>query len=275
VVDDDANARVALGELLRDQGFEVEIAADACKALDKYEAFAPHAVITNVKLPGMGGIELLEKLRAAEDPAAVIVMTTFGDVATAVEAMRAGAADYLTKPLNLDELLVVLGKVVSIQEHEFERVGGTQTIRVDIRIIAATHLNLLKEIAKGRFRQDLYYRLNVVSIEIPALRERQSDIPSLVALFIDRYARENGKSIEGCTPATLDLLMRYHWPRPHRIRAEVLRYDFAAVEIAIFFDCAPAFLGTARVSTPSLSSVFACSRSAPSGSVKLRLKLPY
>jgi DNA-binding NtrC family response regulator len=351
VVDDEVNARTALADLLRDEGFEVEMAADAFKALGKYADFAPHVVITDLKMPGMDGIELVKKIRAADDPAAVIVMTAFGDVATAVEAMHAGAADYLTKPLNFDELLVVVKRVMStqelvretrelrqrvrdrvapsnligeappmqrvfeiidqvapskatvlitgesgtgkelvanaihqrsprangpfiklhcaalaeslleselfghergsftgamarkdgrfsladggtlfldeigeispaiqvkllrfLQEHEFERVGGTQTIRVDVRVIAATNRNLLDEIAKGRFREDLYYRLNVVSLEMPSLRERRSDIPTLVKFFVDRYAKENGKTIEDCAPAALELLMNYNWP---------------------------------------------------------------
>src|SRR5262245_51409161 len=116
VVDDEANARSALAELLRDEGFEVEMAADAFKALGKYEAFAPHVVITDLKMPGMDGIDLVKKLRATDDAAAVIVMTAFGDVGTAVEAMHAGAADYLTKPLNFDELLVVVRNVIANQE---------------------------------------------------------------------------------------------------------------------------------------------------------------
>src|SRR3954469_825628 len=105
VVDDEANARTALAELLRDEGFEVETAADAFKALGKYESFAPHVLVTDLKMPGMDGIELVKKIRASEDPSQVIVMTAFGAVATAVDAMRAGATDYLTKPLNFDELL--------------------------------------------------------------------------------------------------------------------------------------------------------------------------
>jgi DNA-binding NtrC family response regulator len=351
VVDDEVNARTALADLLRDEGLDVEMAADAFKALGKYEAFAPHVVITDLQMPGMSGIDLMKKIRSGEDPAAVIVMTAFGDVATAVEAMHAGAADYLAKPLNFDELLAVLNKVLStqeleretrelrrrvrdrvapsniigaappmqrvfeiidqvapskatvlitgesgtgkelvanalhqrspraggpfiklhcaalaeslleselfghekgsftgamarkdgrfsladggtlfldeigeispaiqvkllrfLQEHEFERVGGTQTIRVDVRIIAATNRNLLDEIAKSRFREDLYYRLNVVSLEMPSLRERRSDIPSLANFFLDRYAKDNGKTIEGCAPEALERLMNYSWP---------------------------------------------------------------
>ena len=351
VVDDEVSARTALADLLRDEGLEVEMAADAFKALGKYEAFSPHVVITDLQMPGMSGIDLMKKIRAGDDPAAVIVMTAFGDVATAVEAMHAGAADYLTKPLNFDELLAVLNRVIAtqdllretrelrqrvrdrvapnnmigvappmqrvfeiidqvapskatvlitgesgtgkelvanaihqrspraakpfiklhcaalaeslleselfghekgsftgamvrkdgrfsladggtlfldeigeispaiqvkllrfLQEHEFERVGGNQTIRVDVRVIAATNRNLLEEIAKGRFREDLYYRLNVVSLEMPALRERRSDIPALAKFFVDRYAKENGKSIEGCASEALELLMNYNWP---------------------------------------------------------------
>jgi DNA-binding NtrC family response regulator len=351
VVDDEVSARTALADLLRDEGFDVEMAADAFKALGKYAAFAPHVVITDLQMPGMDGIELMKKIRAGEDPVPVIVMTAFGEVGSAVEAMHAGAADYLTKPLNFDELLVVLKRVIStqdllketcelrqrvrdrvapnniigvappmqrvfeiidqvapskatvlisgesgtgkelvanaihqrspraagpfiklhcaalaeslleselfghekgsftgavarkdgrfsladggtlfldeigeispaiqvkllrfLQEHEFERVGGTQTIRVDVRIIAATNRNLLEEIAKGRFREDLYYRLNVVSLEMPSLRERRSDIPELVKFFIDRYAKANSKMIEGCAPGALELLMNYNWP---------------------------------------------------------------
>src|ERR1044071_3550134 len=351
VVDDEANARTALAELLRDEGYEVETAADAFKALGKYESFAPHIVVTDLKMPGMDGIELVKKIRATDDVVGIIVMTAFGAVSSAIEAMRAGAAEYLTKPLNFEELLVVLAKVLEtqalrretrqlrlrvrervapgnivgisppmqrvfevvdqvapsratvlitgesgtgkelvanaihqrsaraagpfiklhcaalaeslleselfghekgaftgaamrkdgrfhladggtlfldeigeisqsiqvkllrfLQEHEFERVGGTQTIRVDVRVIAATNRDLMEEIARGRFREDLYYRLNVVALEMPSLRERRSDIPALVKFFIDRYARDNGKAIEGCAPETLELLMNYSWP---------------------------------------------------------------
>jgi DNA-binding NtrC family response regulator len=351
VVDDEVNARTALAELLRDEGFEVETAADAFKALGKHEAFAPHIVITDLRMPGMDGIELVQKLRANEDPPAVVVMTAFGAVASAVDAMRAGAAEYLTKPINFDELLVVVDKVMEnlqlkretrqlrqrvrdrvapsniiggappmqrvfeiidqvapskatvlitgesgtgkelvanaihqrspratgpfvklhcaalaetlleselfghergsftgamarkdgrfsiadggtlfldeigeispsvqvkllrfLQEHEFERVGGTQTIRVDVRVIAATNKNLAEEVKAGRFREDLYYRLNVVTIDMPALRERKTDIPVLAKFFLDRYAKDNAKALEGFAPQTLELLMSYDWP---------------------------------------------------------------
>ena len=351
VVDDEGHASTALAELLRDEGYEVATAADAFKALGTYESFSPHVVVTDLEMPGMDGIELVQKLRAMEDPATVVVMTAFGAVSSAVDAMRSGAADYLTKPLDFDELLVVLDKVLEqqalrrdarqlrarvrdrvapsnivgnspsmqrvfevvdqvapsrasvlitgesgtgkelvanaihqrsprtggpfiklhcaalaeslleselfghdkgsftgamarkegrfeiasggtlfldeideispsiqvkllrfLQEHEFERVGGTQTIRVDVRVIAATTKNLTEEVAKGRFREDLFYRLHVVAIEMPPLRDRRTDVPSLAKFFLDRYAQENGKAIDGFTPETLDLLCAYDWP---------------------------------------------------------------
>jgi DNA-binding NtrC family response regulator len=351
VVDDEVNARTALAELLRDEGFEVETAADAFKALGKYEAFAPHIVVTDLKMPGMDGIELVKKLRAQEDAPAVIVMTAFGAVSTAIDAMRAGAAEYLTKPINFDELMVVITKVMEriqleretrqlrarvrdrvapesiigtappmqrvfeiidqvapskatvlitgesgtgkelvanaihqrsprangpfvklhcaalaetlleselfghergsftgavarkdgrfsiadggtlfldeigeispsvqvkllrfLQEHEFERVGGTQTIRVDVRVIAATNKNLAEEVKGGRFREDLFYRLNVVTLDMPPLRDRKTDIPQLARFFIDKYARDNNKDLDGFAPQTVELLSSYDWP---------------------------------------------------------------
>ncbi len=351
VVDDEVNARTGLGELLREEGYEVETAADAFKALGKYESFAPHVVITDLKMPGMDGIALLKKLRGMEDPPAFIVMTAFGAVESALDAMRAGAADYLTKPLNFDELLVVIDKVLAnealrretihlrkrvrdrvapgnmvgssppmqrvfeivdqvapsratvlitgesgtgkelvanaihqrsprangpfiklhcaalaeslleselfghekgsftgamarkdgrfsladggtlfldeigeispalqvkllrfLQDHEFERVGGTQTICVDVRVIAATNRNLKEEVARGGFREDLFYRLNVVNIETPPLRDHKTDIPALANFFLDHYAKDNAKTVQTIAPQALESLIGYDWP---------------------------------------------------------------
>jgi DNA-binding NtrC family response regulator len=99
-----------------------------------------------------------------------------------------------------------------LQEHEFERVGGDQTIRVDVRVIAATNRNLAEEVARGRFREDLYYRLNVVNVELPPLRDRRADIPSLARFFLERFATENSKALEGFSPETVDLLLSHDWP---------------------------------------------------------------
>ena len=99
-----------------------------------------------------------------------------------------------------------------LQEQEFERVGGTKTIKVDVRMVAATHRDLAKMVADGRFREDLYYRLNVFPVTLPPLRERSDDIPRLVAHFTQRFARRMGRRIESIPPETMDALVRYRWP---------------------------------------------------------------
>jgi transcriptional regulator with GAF, ATPase, and Fis domain len=99
-----------------------------------------------------------------------------------------------------------------LQEHEFERLGGTRTLRVDVRLIAATNRDLPTMVAAGQFREDLYYRLNVVSIEMPPLRERKDDIVPLANTFIRKFAGELKKKIEGMEPDAQKLLMRYNWP---------------------------------------------------------------
>jgi DNA-binding NtrC family response regulator len=351
IADDEANARTALAELLRDEGYRVEVAADGFKALGKAEEFQPDLVLTDLKMPGMGGLELMEKLRAQNPDIAVLVMTAFGAVETAVEAMKKGAADYLTKPINITELSLVIGREMErlrlrresgalrarlaerysfenivgnapvlqevfktvaqvassrasvlimgesgtgkellaaalhhrsprakapfvklhcaalaeslleselfghergsftgavgrregrfqqahggtlfldeigeispaiqvkllrfLQEHEFERVGGNETVRVDVRVLAATNRDLKAEVQQGRFREDLYYRLNVITLHMPALRERRSDVPALAAHFLRKYAAENGKTIAGFSDEALKRLAAYSWP---------------------------------------------------------------
>jgi DNA-binding NtrC family response regulator len=99
-----------------------------------------------------------------------------------------------------------------LQEREFERLGGTKTLKVDVRLIAATNKDLRAALEQGTFREDLYYRLNVVPIDIPPLREHKEDIPDLVNHFLQRFSQNNGKHVESITPAALKLLMDYHWP---------------------------------------------------------------
>jgi two-component system response regulator HydG len=351
VVDDEANARSALDELLRDDGYAVETAADGFKALGKVADFAPDLVLTDLKMPGMDGIQLLGRLREQDPELPVVVMTAFGEVETAVGAMRAGARDYLSKPVNVGELSLVLAreleqrrlrqeagmlrarlaerysfsnivgssspmqavfKTVSqiagsrasvlitgesgtgkeliaaaihersprakgpfvklhcaalaeslleselfghergsftgaqtrrdgrfqqahggtlfldeigeispavqvkllrfLQEREFERVGGNETISVDVRVIAATNRDLEKMVAEGTFREDLFYRLNVINLEMPALRARPSDVPLLAAHFLRKFADENGKTLAGFTTEALERLSSYGWP---------------------------------------------------------------
>jgi two-component system response regulator PilR (NtrC family) len=99
-----------------------------------------------------------------------------------------------------------------MQEREFMRLGGVDTIKVDVRVVAATNVDLRRAVEEGRFREDLFYRLNVIAIQLPPLRQRKEDIPALVQHFVDKYARENNKGVETVTPEVLQVLMDYDWP---------------------------------------------------------------
>jgi DNA-binding NtrC family response regulator len=351
VVDDDVASRTALHDLLTDEGYEVELAQDGFKALTKLGELPPDLVITDQKMPGMDGLELLRQLTSRDDSVPVVMVTAFGAVKYAVEALRAGAYDYLTKPVDFDELLAVVERALRyrilrvessnlrrrldeklapdnivgtspqmqqvfeiidqvapsratvlltgesgtgkelfasaihhrsarhqgpfvklhcaalaeslleselfghekgaftgaaarrdgrfqqadggtlfldeigeisaaiqvkllrfLQEHELERVGSNQTIKVDVRVIAATNRDLAQEVASKRFREDLFYRLNVVSIETPPLRERMSDIPALATFFIAKHAKANQREITGMSPDALEAITSYPWP---------------------------------------------------------------
>ncbi len=351
VVDDDADSRAALAEALRDGGYSVETAADAFKGMGKIPDFAPDLVLTDLKMPGMDGLELLRKLRSGGQDLTVVVTTAFADVETAVTALKEGAADYLTKPLDLTELSVVMAREMDrlrlrreagllrarlaerysfnnlvgnspamqnvlkvlpqvaaskasvlitgepgtgkeliattihqhspraqepflklhcgalaeslleselfghesealpsspgrregrlqqasggtlfldeisaipqplqvrllrfLQDHSYERMGGSETLHVDVRIIAASNRNLREQVATGHFREDLFYRLNVVSIDLPPLRERQSDILALAVHFLRKYAGDDGKKLEGFSEDAMVRLAAYQWP---------------------------------------------------------------
>ncbi len=351
VVDDEASARGALAEILSDEGYTVRVAPDGFKALAVAGELAPHVVLTDVKMPGLDGVGLLKELRERHPETAVILMTAFGAVEAAVRAMREGAADYLTKPLNSDELLVVvercleqaklleetgrlrkqlserysfdnivgrspemqqLFKTVSqvaptkatvlitgesgtgkelvaaalhhnseraekpfiklhcaaladnlleselfghergaftgadrrrigrfeqahggtlfldeigeispatqvkllrvLQNQEFERVGGNQPVQVDVRLVAATNRDLKAQVKAGTFREDLYYRLNVINLHLPPLRERIGDAPTLAIHFLEKYNAENHKSIRGFDDEAMAIVRRHSWP---------------------------------------------------------------
>ena len=351
VVDDEPNARTALAEILKEEGYQAETAADGFKGLARAEEFSPDLVLTDLKMPGMDGVELLRKLRQHAPELPVVLMTAFGAVETAVSAMREGAADYLTKPLNTDELVLVIDRALErvrlrrethdlrsqlteryrfdnivgnspemqevfkavaqvapsratvlltgesgtgkelvaaavhhhsprkdgpfvrlhcaalaetlleselfghergaytgadrrregrfeqanagtlfldeigditpstqvkllrvLQERQFERVGGNQTQTVDVRLIAATNRDLKQLVAEGKFREDLYYRLNVINVALPPLRRRKSDVAALAAHFLERFARENSKRVERFSDGALAQIVAYNWP---------------------------------------------------------------
>jgi two-component system response regulator AtoC len=351
IVDDEDYMREVVRQALECADFEVDEAADGATALSMLRQFPYNVIVTDIRLPGMTGDKILEEAISLFPDTIVIVMTGFGNIQSAVEAMRKGAFDYLPKPFQLDELVVrvekgleeqqlktenrmlrgelqsryhysnlvgnstamqniyrLIGVVASknstvliegetgtgkeliaraihyngprkdqpmvcvncgaipsnlledelfghvkgaftgahqhrigrfeqanhgtlfldevssmpmdlqvkllrvLQEREFQRVGSTATIKVDVRIIAATNGNLLEAVEKGDFRSDLYYRLNVIPVNVPALKQRRDDIPLLVQHFMKKYCTEQQLRLKGVTNEALSNLTAYDWP---------------------------------------------------------------
>ena len=351
IVDDEMNTRKALSQILEEDGYDVLTASDGYRAMDVITHELPDLVLADIKMPGMSGIELLSQARHRGFDTPFLMMTAYGTVETAVEAMKKGAENYLTKPIDIRKLESHIKKILShrnfleetkelreklrtkykfrnmvgnspqmqsifktieqvassratvlitgesgtgkeliasaihqngprsdkpyvkvscsafsenlveselfghekgaftgalyerhgrfetanggtlfldefgeispaiqvkllgfLQDREFERVGGNKRIKVDVRLIVATNKDLEEAVAQGTFRQDLYYRFNVVRIKMPALRERISDVPLFVKHFIAKYAEENNKHIEGISDEALAALMSYSWP---------------------------------------------------------------
>ncbi len=351
VIDDEKNIRTGLQAALELDGYDVILAADGAEGLDIALHSDVDLVITDLRMPGVSGEEVLRRVTTESPGIPVIVLTGHGTVENAVEAMRSGAYDFLTKPLNLDRLSLLVKRALQnrelilqhrelereienrksfehiigkspamlkvfevlkrvaptkasvlitgesgvgkelianalhnlsprkpnpfikvhcaalaetileselfghekgsftgavarkrgrfelansgtifldeigeinqqvqikilrvLQEKKFERVGGEETLEVDVRVVTATNRDLEKEIAEGRFREDLYYRLNVVRIHVPPLRERKDDLPLMIAAFIKEFAEENGKTIEGIDSKARSVLYAYDWP---------------------------------------------------------------
>jgi two-component system, NtrC family, response regulator len=351
VVDDEGNARQALRTILTEEGYEVAEAEDGAAALEALSAFQPDVVLCDVRMPNLDGVSLLRQARDSGFEAIFVMMTAFGTIADAVEAMRLGAEHYLTKPLDVSAALIVVQKALEkrnlrrdvvnlrerlhqqfafsniigsspelqvvyemvrraaptkatvlvlgasgtgkeliaqalheaspradkpfvrvncaalseslleselfghekgsftgaaarregrfeladggtlfldeigdvsagiqvkllrvLQQREFERVGGTQTVRVDVRVVAATNKELEAEVKAGRFREDLFYRLNVVPITLPPLRRRKVDLPALVTHFVERFSHLHQKKVTGLAPGVLNALLAYDWP---------------------------------------------------------------
>jgi two-component system, NtrC family, response regulator AtoC len=347
IVDDELNIRRVLAAMLKREGYEVTTAADGEQALAVLAKTPVEVVVTDLVMPRLGGMELLQRVGAQYPDVPVILITAHGTVDSAVAALKAGAFDYVTKPFEQEELKKVIAKAArahelerqnvhaapggertplvghsaamqqvfemvarvadspstvlitgesgtgkelvareihhgssrrdrplikvncaaipkdlveselfgyekgaftgavgskpgrfeladggtlfldeigeipvemqvkllrALQESEFERVGGIKTIHVDVRLIAATNRDLKALIAEGRFREDLYYRLAVVPMALPPLRDRREDIPPLVAHFIEKYDRRLGKRVEGIEEEAIQLLLAYSWP---------------------------------------------------------------
>jgi two-component system NtrC family response regulator len=351
VVDDEPAQRELISGFLKKQGFDVSSAENGVKAVELFRQDSIDLVLTDQKMPHMSGLDLLQAVRAINPEAPVILMTAFGSIEAAVSAIQGGATDYLTKPLNLDELLYRIRQVTDryriinenrelrealrerhriegiigesgqmldvlslvrrvapseatvlirgesgtgkeliakaihfasprasgplvkvncaslpetlleselfghekgaftgavtsrqgrfelanggtlfldeigdlplhlqakllrvLQEREYEKVGSSRPVKVDVRILAASHRPLEALIKAGELREDLYYRLNVVTILIPPLRERRSDLSLLIEHFLRRFAEKNGKTIRGVTHQARDILLRYDYP---------------------------------------------------------------
>src|SRR3977135_2553390 len=351
IVEDEAKMRRLLELNLGEDGFTTFSAGDAESGLKLLRENSIDLVVTDLKLPGMNGLDFLQAVKHQNAALPVIVMTAFGTVETAVEAMKAGASDYVLKPFSLAEMRMVIHKELDVhnlreenrslrealgkryahpnivaqspkmqevlatvervaptnstvllggesgvgkdliaraiheksrrasgpfvkinstaipenlleselfgyekgaftgataskpgkfeladkgtlfldeigdvppaiqvkllrvlQEREFERLGGTRTIKTEARRIAATNRDLRAALEDGTFREDLYYRLNVVPIDIPPLREHKEDIPDLLNLFLSRLAEESARKIKGISPEALRVVMDYHWP---------------------------------------------------------------
>ncbi|MCL4707188.1 sigma-54 dependent transcriptional regulator [bacterium] len=358
LIEDNAAMREGLEQVARRQGHEVKSFERAEAALQALATAPADLILSDYRLPGMNGLELLEKVKALRPACEVMVMTAFGSIELAVQAMQKGAADFITKPISPEELTLKLerfaqrlaqrreleslqeqnlylreqeekqfnfGEIIGqaqpmqevfrmlqkvaptdssviiygesgtgkelvaraihknsnrstgpfvrvncgalsetlleselfghekgaftgalkrklgrfelaqagtifldeigdispnlqikllrvLQEKEFERVGGEETVSVDVRVIAATHRILKEEVASGRFREDLYYRLHIVPINLPALRQRLDDLPVLVEHFLQRLGHELRKPNLQIAPATLDMMRNYHWP---------------------------------------------------------------
>ena len=318
VIDDEKNYLLVLQTLLEDEGYTVTAISDPETALAFLAESEVDVVVTDMKMPKVSGREVLQHVKKSWPYIPVLIMTAFGSIESAVEAMKYGAFDYITKPFSNDELLLsihnatelarahrqyrllqeameerysvhqIVGRSRAIRDvlvmvdraapsrstvlitgesgtgkelvaraihyasprkekpfvsvncmalnpgvleselfgHEkgsftgavamrrgrFERVGGGEEIEVDIRVVAATNKDLAAMVEKGTFRDDLYYRLNVVQIPLPALRERREDIPLLVAHFMDKVARENDMPAKKFTTEALNYLSGYEWP---------------------------------------------------------------
>src|SRR6187397_3049315 len=351
VVDDHDSLRKGLVRALNNAGHDVEEAPNGTAAIERLQDSQFDVVLTDLRMGGADGMDVLRTTRSIQPSAAVILMTAFGSIHTAVEAMKIGAFDFVQKPFEIEEMELKIEKAIELrhlkhqvdylrheqqdiydfdhivgasgalhsvlsivkkvarsnstvlirgetgtgkeliagaihhnsnrstrafvkvncaalqenlleselfghekgaftsadkqrvgrfeqadggtlfldeigdmsastqakilrvlQEHEFERLGGTRTLRVDVRLVAATNRDLAAMVRQGTFREDLYYRLNVVSIETPPLRERKDDIVPLGHAFIKRFAGELKKKIDGIEPDAQKLLMRYNWP---------------------------------------------------------------
>ena len=378
IADDEEAARRSLGQILTEDGYEVFLASDGEEALRLVAEQSPDILLSDLRMPRLDGHELLTRVRQGYPDVALVIMTAHGTIRSAVRAVQEGAEDYLTKPIDVEDLERVLERILKkrrliaetrilrerldekysfeniigrspemlevfrlveqvapsqasilitgesgtgkeliaqaihqrsprrdapfvkvacaalpetlleselfghergaftgalarragrfeiaaggtifldeigdipmgmqvkllrfLQEHQFERIGGNQTLTVDVRVIAATHRNLAALIREGKFREDLYYRLNVIEIPLPPLRARAHDIPLLVNFYVRRFAAANSKEVSGLTDEALAALMAYDWPGnvrelEHAIERAIILSRGREIDLSLF-----------------------------------------
>src|SRR5437868_5396054 len=252
VVDDDSGMLASLRGLFRSRGQEAVVARSGQEALGQLDGV--DAVVTDFAMPGMDGVQLVQAIHDRDESLPVILLTAHGSERVAVNAMKSGAYDYLTKPFDADEFSVVVDRALEartlrVQDRRLTaekalghsivgdgpamrqlletisriapkditvlirgETGAGKVERVDVRVVACTNRDLADEARTGRFRQDLYYRLAVVDLVVPPLREHREDIPALAAEFARRYAERFGMQDVRLLPELLDSLQRLDWP---------------------------------------------------------------
>src|SRR5207247_307066 len=253
VVDDLPAMREVLSQSLASEGYRVATAGSGEEAVTRLEEQEFDVIVTDLVMPGLGGLDVLDKARLLDPRAAVILMTAYASLDTAIAALRRGACDYLEKPFTAGDLKLRVRRLLQyremvwrerllqralhprpsghtligesgaiplplqvkllrvIEEKHVWPVGGTRPVPVDVRIIASTNRDLASEVAGGRFRTDLFYRLNVLHLKLPPLRERRGDIPLLVDHLVDRLNAKLGTRFLGVERDALRALIGQPW----------------------------------------------------------------
>src|SRR5436305_275074 len=213
VIDDDAGIRESLKMTLEYDGYDVIGAATGPEGLNLVERDAPDLVLLDVKMPGMDGFDVMTRLHSMQSGLPSVMISAHGTGTTGADAIKKGAVDFSDTPRSTDRGTIFLDEVGDmspktqakvlrvLQEGEVERIGSARTIKVDVRVIAATNKNLEEEIEKGNFREDLYFRLAVIPIYVPPLRERPEDIAMIVRHFMETVSRASNMQPNRLSPA--------------------------------------------------------------------------
>src|SRR5436305_1186358 len=216
IVDDGPGMRQLLSHVFgRGARHAVRTAENGAKALELLRQGPADLIISDVKMPDMNGIELLRRVRELLPDVSVVMMTAFATVETAREAFKLGADDFIQKPFDVEELKLIVEKALErlrlLQEKKVRPVGAHEEASIDTRVIAATNRDLSAMVKQGSFREDLFYRISVIPIELPPLRERREDIPELVEHFVQKFCQQTGRRL-GVSERSGELLERYSWP---------------------------------------------------------------